>query len=101
VACWADEDELDRRALWRLGSWGVRRGGRRRRRRDGQPDPARVESAYQTAAADLGRQAQQIQVVARETEREARRLASAIDTLNQRPRPVYTASPRWNRGWIP
>ena len=36
----------------------------------------------QVAAADLTRQAQQIQVVARETQNEARRLAAAIDTLN-------------------
>jgi hypothetical protein len=34
------------------------------------------------AAADLARQAQQIQSVAKESENEARRLASAIDTLN-------------------
>ena len=36
----------------------------------------------QVAAADLSRQAQQIQSVARETHSEARRLAAAIDTLN-------------------
>ena len=36
----------------------------------------------QVAAADLTRQAQQIQVVARESQNEARRLAAAIDTLN-------------------
>ena len=36
----------------------------------------------QVAAADLARQAQQIQSVARETQNEARRLAAAIDTLN-------------------
>ena len=36
----------------------------------------------QVAAADLARQAQQIQSVARESQVETRRLASAIDTLN-------------------
>ena len=36
----------------------------------------------QVAAADLTRQVQQIQVVAKETHNEARRLAAAIDTLN-------------------
>src|SRR5437879_13298290 len=36
----------------------------------------------QVASADLTRQAQQIQQVAKETHSEARRLASAIDTLN-------------------
>ncbi len=34
------------------------------------------------AAADLSRQAQQIQSVARDSQNETRRLASAIDTLN-------------------
>jgi len=77
----ADEDELDRRALWRLGSWGV------------AATVAVVlavmasQSSFdlkreQVAAADLARQAQQIQLVARETHNEARRLAAAIDTLN-------------------
>ncbi|MEH2555708.1 hypothetical protein V1286_003237 [Bradyrhizobium algeriense] len=77
----ADEDELDRRALWRIGSWGV-------------GATAAVILAVmanqsslglkreQVAAADLARQAQQIQMVARETQNEARRLAAAIDTLN-------------------
>ena len=36
----------------------------------------------QVAAADLARQSQQIQLVAKESQNEARRLASAIDTLN-------------------
>ncbi|MFG3593230.1 hypothetical protein [Bradyrhizobium sp. RDI18] len=81
----ADEDELDRRALWRIGSWGV-------------GATAAVILAVmanqsslglkreQVAAADITRQAQQIQLVARETQKEtqneARRLAAAIDTLN-------------------
>ena len=77
----ADEDELDRRALWRLGSWGV-----------GATAAVILavmasQSSFglkreQVAAADLARQAQQIQLVARETHNEARRLAAAIDTLN-------------------
>jgi hypothetical protein len=77
----ADEDEFDRRALWRIGSWGV-------------GATAAVILAVlanqsslglkreQVAAADLTRQAQQIQLVARESQNEARRLAAAIDTLN-------------------
>ena len=77
----AEEEEFDRRALWRIGSWGV-----------GAVGAVVVavmanQSAIgwrrdQVAAADLTRQAQQIQVVARESQSEARRLASAIDTLN-------------------
>jgi hypothetical protein len=78
----ADEDEFDRRALWRLGSWGV-------------GATAAVVLAVmanqsslgfkreQVAATDLTRQAQQIQLVARESQGDARRLAAAIDTLNR------------------
>ena len=77
----AEEEEFDRRALWRIGSWGV-------------GATAAVILAVmanqsslglrrdQVAAADLTRQAQQIQLVARESQNEARRLAAAIDTLN-------------------
>jgi hypothetical protein len=78
---WAEEDEFDRRSLWRLGSWGAASVGAvivallasqssMGLRRD------------QLAAADLARQSQQIQSVARESPNETRRLASDIDTLN-------------------
>jgi hypothetical protein len=77
----AEEDVFDRRTLWRLGSWGVASVG------------AIVVALYanqssigwrheQLAAVDLARQAQQIQSVAKESQNETRRLASAIDTLN-------------------
>jgi hypothetical protein len=77
----ADEEHLDRRAMFRLGTWGVASVG------------AVViavlanQSAIKTrrddaAALDLTRQSQQIQSVARESQNETRRLASAIDTLN-------------------
>lgn len=77
----AEEETFDRRALWRLGSWGVASVG------------AVILAVYanqtsiasrrqQVAAADLARQAQQIQSVAKESQNEAQRLASAIDTLN-------------------
>jgi hypothetical protein len=77
----AEEDDLDRRSLWRLGSWGV-------------GSVAAVVIAVmasqssiglrrdQIASADLARQSQQIQSVAKDSQTEARRLASAIDTLN-------------------
>jgi hypothetical protein len=77
----AEEDDLDRRSLWRLGSWGV-------------GSVAAVIVAVmasqssigwrrdQIASADLVRQSQQIQSVAKESRSEAHRLASAIDTLN-------------------
>lgn len=85
----ADEDELDRRALWRIGSWGV-------------GAVAAVVVAVmanqsslglkreQMAAAELSRQAQQIQTAARENQNETRRLASAVDTLNGDRDRLYT-----------
>jgi len=85
----ADEDELDRRALWRIGSWGV-------------GAVAAVVIAVmanqsslglkreQMAAAELSRQAQQIQMAARENQNETRRLASAVDTLNGDRDRLYT-----------
>jgi hypothetical protein len=77
----AEENEFDRRSLWRIGSWGVTAVG------------AVVLAVVanqsqlgwrreQVAAADLARQAQQIQSLAKESQNETRRLASAIDTLN-------------------
>ena len=77
----ADEDKFDRRSLWRLGWWGA-------------GSMAAVVGALfvnhasvgwrreQMASADLMRQAQQIQWIAKESQNETRRLASAIDTLN-------------------
>jgi hypothetical protein len=77
----AEEDELDRRALWRLGSWAFATVG--------AVIVAMLASQSsigmrreQIASADLVRQSQQIQTVAKESQSEARRLASAIETLN-------------------
>lgn len=77
----AEENELDRRTLWRIASWGLgatcavilaimANQSSLGVRRD------------QVAAADLKQQAQQIQTVAKDTHNEARRLAAAIETLN-------------------
>jgi hypothetical protein len=77
----AEEDEFDRRALWRIGSWGAGAIG------------ALVVAIManqtslgwrrdQLAAADLTRQAQQLQALTKESQNETRRLASAVDTLN-------------------
>ncbi|MBR1086212.1 hypothetical protein JQ621_01845 [Bradyrhizobium manausense] len=77
----AEENALDRRMLWRLGSWGVAAVGavvvavmanqaQLGWRRD------------QVAAADLARQSDRLQVLTKESQLEARRLASAIETLN-------------------
>jgi hypothetical protein len=77
----ADENEFDRRALWRIGWWGAAAvaavmvavfanqaslGWRRDR----------------LSASDVSRQAQLIQSLARETQSESRQLASANETLN-------------------
>jgi hypothetical protein len=77
----AEEEDFDRRSLWRLGSWGVGAVG------------AVIVAVLahqssiglrreQIANADLARQSQQIQSIAKESQHETRRLASAIDTLN-------------------
>jgi len=77
----AEENELDRRTLWRIASWGLgatcavvlaimANQSSSGMRRD------------QVATADLTRQAQQIQTIAKDTHNEARRLAAAIETLN-------------------
>jgi hypothetical protein len=77
----AEENEFDRSSLWRIGSWGA-------------GAVAAVVIAVmanqtslgmrrdQLAAADLTRQAQQLQALTRESQNETRRLAAAIDTLN-------------------
>jgi hypothetical protein len=77
----AEEEHLDRRAMFRLGTWGVvsvgavvvavlaNQSGMKSRRDE-------------IAALDVTRQSQQIQSVAKESQNETRRLAAAIDTLN-------------------
>jgi hypothetical protein len=77
----AEENEFDRRTLWRIGWWGTAAvaavmvavfanqaalGWRRDR----------------ISASDLSRQAQLLQSLARETQGETRQLASAVETLN-------------------
>ncbi|WP_456746508.1 hypothetical protein [Bradyrhizobium sp. USDA 4354] len=77
----AEENAFDRRMMWRLGSWGVAAVGavvmavianqvQLGWRRD------------QVASADLARQADRLQVLTKESQNEARRLAAAIETLN-------------------
>ncbi|SCB51273.1 hypothetical protein GA0061098_1015124 [Bradyrhizobium shewense] len=77
----AEESAFDRRMMWRLGSWGVAAVGavviavmanqaQLGWRRD------------QVASADLARQAERLQALAKESQNEARRLAAAIETLN-------------------
>lgn len=77
----AEESTFDRRMMWRLGSWGAAAVGavviavlanqaQLGWRRD------------QVASADLARQSDRLQVLTKESQLEARRLAAAIETLN-------------------
>jgi hypothetical protein len=77
----AEENEFDNAALWRIGTWGVGAVG------------AVVLAVLanqsslgwrreQVAAVDVAHQSQQIQALAKESQNETRRLASAIDALN-------------------
>ncbi|WFU21074.1 hypothetical protein QA649_23430 [Bradyrhizobium sp. CB1717] len=77
----AEESTFDRRMMWRLGSWGVAAVGavviavmanqaQLGWRRD------------QMASADLARQADRLQLLTKDSQNEARRLAAAIETLN-------------------
>lgn len=77
----AEESAFDRRMIWRLGSWGVAAVGavviavmanqaQLGWRRD------------QMASVDLVRQADRLQLLTRESQNEARRLAAAVETLN-------------------
>src|ERR1700728_2701643 len=77
----AEEDEFDRRTLWRLGTWAAVSVG--------AVVVALITNQSsigmrheQTASADLMKQAPQLQLTARESQSETRRLASAVDTLN-------------------
>jgi hypothetical protein len=86
----AEEDAVDRRrTLWRVACWGV------------VSVAAMVVAGManqaslgwrrdQAATVDLVQQANRLQAVARESQNEARRLASAIDTLNSDRDRLYT-----------
>src|SRR5258706_6526368 len=84
----AEEDQFDRRSLWRLGSWGVSSVGAVILALLANQSSIGLRRE-QMAAADQARPAQQNQSVAKESQSEARRLASAIDTLNGDREPLY------------
>lgn len=75
----AEEDELDRRALWKLGSWGLGTVGAVIVGILATQSPVAVrrdQLAFATA------QSQQLQWIAKESENKSRQLAAAVDTLN-------------------
>ncbi len=77
----AEEDAFDRRVLWRLGTWaGCAVGLLTVAVLASQSST--VPRRERTAFAEMTRQAQQIQWIAKESQDETRRLAAAVDTLN-------------------
>ena len=77
----AEEDELDGRSMWRLASWGVGTVGALIVAILATRSPAAI-NRDQLASAELARQSQQVQWIAKESQNKARELASAVDTLN-------------------
>jgi hypothetical protein len=77
----ADEDAYDRWTPWRLVSWGLGAVG-------AVTIAVLANQSYvhkrqdRVAAADLARQTEHIQTIARESRNDIRRLTAAIDTLN-------------------
>ncbi|CAN5282980.1 hypothetical protein BH10PSE11_BH10PSE11_04630 [soil metagenome] len=77
----ADEDEFDGRSMWRLASWGVGSVAALIVAILAIRSPAAV-NRDQLASAEIARQSQQVQWIARESQNKARELAAAVDTLN-------------------
>lgn len=77
----AEEDELDRRSLWRIGSWGFAAVGAIIVALLANQSSMGLRRE-QIATDDLARQAQLIRSAARDSQNETKRLASAVDTLN-------------------
>lgn len=77
----AEEEELDRRSLWRIGAWGV--GAVAAVVAAVWANQASLSLRHDlAAAADLARQAQLMQAVAKDSQNEARRLSAAVEILN-------------------
>jgi hypothetical protein len=77
----AEEKHLDRGGLLRLGTWGLVAVGAVALAVFANESSMKLQHD-EAAAADLARQSQQIQALVKENRNEARRLAAAIDTLN-------------------
>lgn len=77
----ADEVELDRRSMWRLGSWGVGAVAALVVAILAARMPATMQRE-QLAAAEVARQTQQVQWIAQESQKQARQLSAAVETLN-------------------
>ncbi|EKS40422.1 hypothetical protein [Afipia clevelandensis] len=77
----AEEDEFDGRSMWRLASWGVGSVGVLIIAIMATRSPAAI-NRDQLASAELARQSQQVQWIAKESQNKARELAAAVATLN-------------------
>ncbi|HEX7199357.1 MAG TPA: hypothetical protein VF213_07755, partial [Dongiaceae bacterium] len=77
----AEESTSDSSMMWRLGSWGVAALGAVIVAV--MANQAQIGwRADQVASVDLSRQADRLQMLTKDSQNEARRLASAIETLN-------------------
>lgn len=85
----AEEDEFDSRSMWRLASWGLGSVGALIIAILATRSPAAI-NRDQLASADIARQSQQIQWIARESQNKARELAAAVETLNSDRDRLYT-----------
>jgi hypothetical protein len=77
----ADEDDLDRHALWRLGLWGFAAVGALTLGILSGQLPINAQHT-QLAASELTGRAKQVETTVEANQLEARRLAAAIETLN-------------------
>jgi hypothetical protein len=77
----AEEDEFDRRALWRLGAWAAGATGAVVIAILANHSSLGMRREL-TASTDFIRQAQQIQLATKDNLSETKRLASAVETLN-------------------
>ena len=77
----ADEDDLDRNAVWRLSLWGVAAVGALTLGILSGQLPVNAERS-ELAANDFAGRAKQVETSVHENQLEARRLAAAIETLN-------------------
>lgn len=77
----ADEDDIDRRTMWRLGLWGFAAVGTLTLGILSSQLPVNAQRT-QLAANELTIRARQVETSTQENRLEARRLAAAIETLN-------------------
>ncbi|MDO8978402.1 MAG: hypothetical protein Q7V17_04125 [Afipia sp.] len=77
----AEEDEFDGRSMWRLASWGVGSVGALIIAILATRSPAAI-NRDQLASAEIARQSQQVQWIAKESQNKARELTAALETLN-------------------